>query len=305
MNNKKIWQNFNMGIELDIAGNSIYNGLKFFDEMESFYYEDRIFEFLYQIAVGVERLEKITLILLEDKTDKNQNDFEKTLKNHNHAALFDRIKKSKKITLGREHKAFLQILTSFYKNNRYGRYHLEKLDSYNEEKNKLVDFINRYSDENINNNSKIVITKNNIRIKKFIGNVIKKIVLVLYEIIKEKSIELNIYTHEIRLDSKASKIFLREEFDFNSENVLTKELLIFILKSDSSFVRYIKTIKPLVFDENLILNYFKCFSNDTLKLKYMDELENHYEDIKNSKKRLDTLKVMDYDSIDFDGIFKK
>ena len=34
MNNKKIWQNFNMGIELDIAGNFIYNGLKFFDEMD-------------------------------------------------------------------------------------------------------------------------------------------------------------------------------------------------------------------------------------------------------------------------------
>jgi len=64
MNKKLLWKNFNIGIELNIAGNFIYNGLKFFDEMETIYYEDYIFEFLYQIAVGFERLEKISLILI-------------------------------------------------------------------------------------------------------------------------------------------------------------------------------------------------------------------------------------------------
>lgn len=70
MSKKLIWKNFNLGIELDMAGNFIYNGLKHLDEMESFYYEDEIFNFLYQIAVGVERLEKISLILLENINDE-------------------------------------------------------------------------------------------------------------------------------------------------------------------------------------------------------------------------------------------
>ena len=36
----------------------IYNGLKAFDDLENFYYEDEIFEILYNLSAGIERLEK-------------------------------------------------------------------------------------------------------------------------------------------------------------------------------------------------------------------------------------------------------
>ena len=166
-------ENFNIGIELDIAGNFIYNGLKFFDEMESLYHEDYIFEFLYQIAVGFERLEKISLILLENISNEEQEEFEKGLVTHNHIELLQRIKKFKTINLAKEHNEFIQLLTNFYKHNRYGRYNLKKLDIYNEEKNKLIEFINTYSGEQIINDFKTPITQNNIKIKKFIGKIIK------------------------------------------------------------------------------------------------------------------------------------
>jgi hypothetical protein len=160
-------------------------------------YEDYIFEFLYQIVVGFERLEKISLILLENITNEEQEEFEKGLIMHNHIELFKRINKFKTINLVEEHNEFIQLLTNFYKHNRYGRYSLKKLDIYNEEKNKLVEFINKYSDEQIINDFKTSITQNNIKIK--------KIVLSLYTIIKDKSTKQNIYTSEIRVDSKASK----------------------------------------------------------------------------------------------------
>lgn len=239
MNNKLMWKNFNIGIELDIAGNFIYNGLKFFDEMKTIYYKDYIFEFLYQIAVGFERLEKISLILLENITNDEQEEFEKGLITHNHIELFKRINKFKTINLAKEHNEFIQILTNFYKQNRYGRYSLEKLDIYDEEKNKLVEFINKYSDVQIVNDFKTEITQNNIQIKKFIGRIVKKIVLSLYEIIKDESAKQNIYTAEIRIDSKASKIFLREEFDFQNEAIFTKEILIYMLQQKNGYTDYI------------------------------------------------------------------
>ena len=202
---------------------------------------------------------------------------------HNHIELFKRINKFNTINLAKEHNEFIQLLTNFYKHNRYGRYSLKKLDIYDEEKNKLVEFINKYSDEQIANDFKTPITQNNIKIKFFIGSIIKKIVLSLYAIIKDESAKQNIYTSEIRLDSKVSKIFLREEFDFQNEAIFTKEILIYMLQSESGYTDYIKSIEALEFDEVLLLRYFKCINNDLEKLKYFDELESLYESIPNFK----------------------
>ena len=46
MDSSTFWKNFNLGTELQISGSFIYNGLLVFDEMETFYHEEEIFEFL-------------------------------------------------------------------------------------------------------------------------------------------------------------------------------------------------------------------------------------------------------------------
>jgi len=305
--NRTFWKNFNLGIELDIAGNFIYNGLKYFDEMESLYYDDDIFTFLYQIAVGIERLEKISLILIENKEDienEKQLKFEESLKSHNHIELLRRIKKYHKLTFNKEHNKFIQILTNFYKDSRYGRYSLANLNNYDEEKNILVTFINKYSTENIDNTFGTPVRQNNTSIKNFIGEVVQKIVLSLYQVIETESKNQNILTHEIRFDSKASKIFLQKKFDFNNEKILIKELMIFMLKNNSGFIKYLKSIEALDFDETMLPYYFKCFNNDVVKLKYIDELNSQYESVKNAKERFQYLDILDFENIDFDDIDK-
>lgn len=77
MEYKFIWKNFSLGKELDIAGSFIFNGLKAFDSMDNFYYEVEIFEFLYNISVGIERLAKIAVILIEHNNVQDQQEFEK------------------------------------------------------------------------------------------------------------------------------------------------------------------------------------------------------------------------------------
>ena len=91
------WKTFNLCRELTISGSFIYNGLKSFDEMESFYHAEEIFEFLYFISVGLERLLKITIILKEDVTDEKQEDLEKSLITHNHLELIKRITKTEEM----------------------------------------------------------------------------------------------------------------------------------------------------------------------------------------------------------------
>ena len=78
MNPTDYWKNFQLGTELDVAGKFIYNGLRSLHEMGSLNHEEEIFEFLYSLAVGLERLLKIAVILIEhdDKVDEK---FEQSL----------------------------------------------------------------------------------------------------------------------------------------------------------------------------------------------------------------------------------
>lgn len=58
-------KNFNMVTELDVSGTFIYEGIKQFNRIEVFLIESEIFYFLYNISVGIERLQNILLVLLE------------------------------------------------------------------------------------------------------------------------------------------------------------------------------------------------------------------------------------------------
>ena len=64
-------KNFNMSNELDVAGTFIYEGIKQLGRIEVFSVESEVFFFLYTISVGIERLQKILLVLLEDMNYNN------------------------------------------------------------------------------------------------------------------------------------------------------------------------------------------------------------------------------------------
>lgn len=52
-----------MGRELDIAGTFIYRAIKEFDTLTCFREECDIFHILYDLSVGIERLQKILVVL--------------------------------------------------------------------------------------------------------------------------------------------------------------------------------------------------------------------------------------------------
>jgi hypothetical protein len=81
------WKNWRMGTELQISGSFIYNAILCLDQMETFYYEEECFEFLYNTSVGIERLLKICIILTEHDKINNQEEFEQSLITHNSTEL--------------------------------------------------------------------------------------------------------------------------------------------------------------------------------------------------------------------------
>lgn len=110
------YKNFKMGTEIDVSGTFIYNGMKELEQMDTFNYESEVFSFLYHIAVGIERLQKVLIVILEEINANNTLAFEESLITHSHQELHDRIKRKCAITFHSRENGFLQVLSEFIKN---------------------------------------------------------------------------------------------------------------------------------------------------------------------------------------------
>jgi hypothetical protein len=294
------WKNFRLGTELQISGTFIYNALNAFDQLEHFYYEEQIFEFLYNISVGIERLEKITIILLEHTDLVNQGDFEKTLITHNHLELLKRIRKKKALSLGKSHFKFLQLIGDFYHSIRYSRYNLSSVYEADQSQERLVKFLE--SELKISIGAEFMnVTANDQKIKNFIGKLISKLSVQLYEIIRETSYQLRLATYEIPYGSKAFKIFIAKEYSFEKERLLQKELLVYLLNSQTNdgFQAHIKALKPLPFGNRSTNYYVRYLLNFTKHMDVLDELEYIREENPFDKERMQAVGLIGED-VNFD-----
>jgi hypothetical protein len=295
------WKNFRLGTELQVSGTFIYNALYAFDRLEHFHYEHEIFEFLYNISVGIERLEKIAIILLEGDSIADQEEFEKTLITHNHLELMQRICKLKELRIGKSHRKFLQLITEFYKSTRYSRYNLSSVYSADKDKSRFVGFLEEELGLQIDAKS-FFPTPNDPRIKKYVGKLIGKICSQLYEIIREEAHRLRIFTYEIPYGSKAFKIFIGGEYTFETERILQKEILVHLMNGDIHTPHYklIKDIPPIDLSDYYSIKAQIEWLFDIVKCQGgFGGLEVLYEENHFGKDRIERLQLLEAD-IDFD-----
>jgi len=130
----EFWKNFKLGEELSVSGTFIYNGVRRFYELRELDHEDELFEVLYDLAVGFERLLKVVVALLEHKDSDDQEEFEKSLITHSRPELLRRIKQHRTVELGPQHNDFLDLLARFYKQIRYGRFGLDSVYDHHRER---------------------------------------------------------------------------------------------------------------------------------------------------------------------------
>lgn len=290
MDQSQFWKNFNLGTELGISGRFIYNGLRAFHEMDTLYHEDEVFEVLYNLAVGLERLLKIAVILIEHDGAADQEAFEESLITHNHVELLARVRKRCEPHLGGIHNQFLQMLSTFYRTHRYGRYASASAFTGGKEKRSLHAFINKHLGIEISNDA-IAPTPNDVRIRKLIGKTTGKIATKLYDIIRNEAERLGLFTHELRNPSKAAKIFLNKEYDFTREDVLWRELLIFVMKSERTIghLGFLRRLEPLGFDPEREIDYLQCFESTEKMLFVTEELDELYDGLERSGERLEAI----------------
>lgn len=300
MNKHQAWKNFNLGHELSISGAFIYNGLRRFHEMQVFDHSDEIFEFLYNLSVGLERLLKIAVVLVEHKDDSDQEALEKSLITHNHLELIKRVRKQCKLNLGPPHNEFLALLSTFYKSLRYDRFTLSSVYDSDRERNALWGFLSKHLD--LEQSSGIFPTQNDARYRKYIRRIVTKISSALFEVVRNKASELNLYTYELRHGSRAETIFIGQA-DLLAEEVLWKELLVFFMntKSSSGYLEFLRSIEPLEFDPALAGDYLQCFQSDAAKAFVVGELETIYDELEKPGERLEMMSVIGNPNVYFDS----
>jgi len=296
------WKNFKLGEELSISGAFIYNGMRRFHEMRKLDYPDEIFEVLYNLAVGFERLLKIAVVLLEHNDASDQENLERSLITHNHLDLLARIKKHVHVNLSSPHNDLLSLLGTFYKSFRYDRFTLSSVYDSEREIEALCNFLTKHLEVSIQRDTPLLGTENKNRYRRFVQKTVLKISTTIYEIIEKRASALNLYTYELRHGSKAEAVFLCK-INMNDEDILWKELLVFFMntKSTSGYLEFLRNITPLEFDPEIVGDYLDCFQSDSAKAFVMGELESLYEEIEEKGKRLEMMSVIGSPNVCFDS----
>lgn len=308
VNKKWYYKNFNMVSELDISGEFIYNGISIVNNMNSIDSEmpTELFLALYNISVGIERLQKIILVLWEFDEKEPIEEFSERIKIHNHVELNRRIEKAvgKKANFNKQEYQFLELVKNFYSNARYDRF----AEVGNSWEYRLIHkfFADNYIGyERLISNSSIIPINDSIR--KLIGRVVFKVVNYYYKLVKEGSQKSGTYSYELRNDSKAQKIFLHTENSRGlssikiDERIAISEILVYLRNTTdkSSYLKFIEEISPLNFDKMEISRYLSVFLLENRAPQYLiDEIEYIYDKEKiNIRERIEHLDLMTKDNM--------
>lgn len=295
------WKNFALGLEVDASGAFIYNGIRALEELETLNHPVDIFEILYGLSVGVERLIKVAIILKEHDQVTDVEEFEKSLISHNTIDLFDRLDASVNQSLPKMHREFLALLSKFYKTHRYGRYSLGVVPNIQQERTAFLQFIEKHLELSFPEEDELFGIPNTDQIRKFIGKLVKKICDGVFSQVREEAYRLNIYTYEIRYDSKALKVFLGKDLDFISERIVKKELILFLMDKDveGAHIDLLRSFEALDFDPNSVPCYIKALLNDGAVPYVEEEVDVLYSEIDNVSERLEFLSIMEDENLSF------
>lgn len=277
------WKNFDLNMELHIAGDFIYEGMYLIDRSFQLRYEDECFLFLYNISVGIERLEKIAYLLLAHRDGEPCPT--KHWENHNHPKLIELINYHTPLKLGKRESAFVNLLSEFYNKGRYDRFKYESEINGNEltkDKDLFIRFLRKHLNVTpanfIGQESTVILSQNG---KDSIGNIIRNIVISIYDIIRETASILGLYTYEIRYDSKAYKVFVEQEFSFIRENTTKREIILHMISqknADDEYLNKLKQIKPINLEQHTQDSYIGYLMNFQTYSDVKDEVAQIYED---------------------------
>lgn len=296
MTGDQFWQNFILRDEQEIAAGFIYDGLRSLHDIDTFRYGAEIFPVLYNLAVGIERLLKVSIVLAEfDGT--NLQELEGGLKIHDHKELQERLHTKRSFTLTPVAVEFLELLSTFYNKYRYDRLTFRPATPIEKDKKALLNFLHKHINIDISEDPPLFYVENSPEVKEFIGGIVKGIVHELYEAIQELAHNKNLYTYEVSgSNSKAAKVYFGDgpiTFD-KEERALIEVLRFFLETTDSTRIDLLKEVETLPFDPALDMEYLQALIRKKPQdlQGIVDEMEACNEEIENLRERLEIIEAI-------------
>jgi len=295
------WKNFVLGVEVDISGTFIYNGIKRLDELDGLSNPADIFEILYSLSVGIERLLKVAIVLIEHDNQLDMEKFEKSLISHDVMGLAHRVTEFHNLGLSNVHNEFLSLLSKFYKTHRYGRFSLGSIPNIKSERDAFLQYLEKHLKIEVPHSDSFIPVYNSDKIRKFIGKVVCKIAKNVFNVISKQARTLNIYTNELRGDSKAIQVFYAERLDFIDERIKKKELLLFLMhpKSSGGHIDLVRSFEPLDLEPDMTSSYMKALINDSHLHDIEGEIDELYFEIKDVGKRIELIEIIDSEYLSY------
>ena len=293
-----IWRfkSINLGRELEVAGEFLFESAKRAISLDGFSSEFEINSILYNGAVGVERLQKILLCLY---CIKSQADFDnplKCLKEHNHLDLYEKINEYKDCGFQKKHVSLLGVFRDYYADYRYGNYYLDKnadvrslLLRVFRMVNKKEDFDNPMTDYQRKPYIKFYID--------LLGEIARK----YFSAIRERASLLNVYTYEIDSLSNAMRVFSsvgKKSFyeEMLMERICLKEFLLFLYKQKQSYgvFKVMNDTEELDFDPALTNDFIHELSKGKVDEFLIDSAEEFYNELgaKKAKERKSIIDII-------------
>ncbi|MGH9347911.1 MAG: hypothetical protein ACRD26_11675 [Vicinamibacterales bacterium] len=243
---------------------------------------------------------KVAVILIEHNDQIDIEQLQESLITHSTIELANRVQAHVDVGLADIHREWLSLLAKFYKSYRYGRYAFRAVPDVFEEKRWFLEFLAKHLRLQVGDDEWTSL-RNTDQIRRFVGKVVKRITDNLFKVVDQRATALNIYTTEIRGDSKAIKTFYGKRLDFIDETIKKRELLLFLMsqKADGAHVQLLKSLDALELDSAMVPAYIKALLND-LHLPYVggivDEL---YTKVTNASERLAVLRIMEAEHVSY------
>lgn len=217
--------------ELDNSSTFVFEGI--IKIYETQYLGDsggNVFNFLYNLSVGFERIQKIILFLLEIKEKNNfKISFDEKYQTHNHITLHQFMNEKIDISLNENQTGLLTILADFYNDNRYGRFNFN--NDFSSEIKKFIKYISKSMGKSPKKAGEEY--NNTIEIKNFLSKQIIKLYKMYYEIIEKLSYELHIGVCDSNSESRTLDLiygsYYNDDLNFYQKRILLLEEFILIL----------------------------------------------------------------------------
>lgn len=303
----EIWdfKSVNMGRELEIAGEFIYDSAKRAMAMTGVNNQYEINAVLYNGAAGIERVQKIYLCLVQ-RNPTDANSMPRSLMQHNHLELEKEISKYSLELVSGNGRGLLGTFADYYKNYRYRNYIPGKC--VNDLKKLFISFL-RKQNRKFNFDEPCAVAQFKVFVRFYI-NELGKLSSHYFKLIEDTAREKSIYTYEINSFSNAARVFFSTSEKTLYEQMVieqnaVKELLLYIYKnkSDSGVFRLLNDMDSLELDHALINDYLADLYEGKVNDFLIDCVNNFYEEIEDKaerKKRKELLSLIGNRDVLFD-----